>query len=197
MHVRQPIIAPLEAERQPRVLDAKAMQQRRIEIVDVDRVLDNVVAIIVGGAVADARPETAARDPHRETAAMMVAAVIGGGELTLAVDGSAEFAAPNDERIVEQATLFQVPDEGGARLIHVETLAANLPGQVTVLVPTAVHELDEANAALDHPPRQQAIAGETAVVVIAGDAVHVENAARLMRQIGQLRHRGLHTESHL
>ena len=38
---------------------------------------------------------------------MMVAAVVVGGQLALAVDGAAEFAAPHDQRVVEQPALLR------------------------------------------------------------------------------------------
>src|SRR5262249_33925221 len=121
MDVGEPVIAPLEAERQPGVSDAEAMQERGVEIVNVHRVLDDVVTIIVGGAVAHAGLKAAARNPHREAAAMVVAAVIRRRELALAVHGSAKFTAPDDERVVEQAALLEVLDKRRGWLIHVET----------------------------------------------------------------------------
>ena len=39
---------------------------------------------------------------------MVVAAVVVRGEASLAVDGAAEFAAPDDQRVVEHAALLQV-----------------------------------------------------------------------------------------
>jgi len=36
---------------------------------------------------------------------MVVAAVIGVGEMALAVDGASEFAAPDDQRVVQQTAL--------------------------------------------------------------------------------------------
>src|SRR5262245_19726849 len=130
---------------------------------NVDRVVDDVVAIVVGGSVADAGIEAAARDPHREAAAMVVAAVVVRGELTLGIDGAAKLAAEDNERVFEQAPLFEVLDEGRARLIDVAALAANLLRQVAVLIPAAVHELHEADAAFNHAPGEQAITGESAV----------------------------------
>ena len=54
LHAGQPHVQPLELERQPSVVDAQAVQDRRVQVVDVDRVLDDVVAEIVGLAVDDA-----------------------------------------------------------------------------------------------------------------------------------------------
>jgi hypothetical protein len=44
---------------------------------------------------------------------MMVAAIIVGREWTLAIDGPAELATPDDECVLEQAPLFEVPNERG------------------------------------------------------------------------------------
>jgi hypothetical protein len=85
----------------------------------------------------------------------------------------------------------------GGRLVDVRALAADLPRQVAVLVPAAVHELHEPHAALDHPPRQQAVAGESAVDAVIPDAVAVDHVPGLARQVGQFRDRGLHPVCHL
>ena len=57
------------------------------------------------------RLDAAAGQPDGEAARMMVAAVVVGGQLALAVDGPAELAAPDDQRVVEQAALLQVRDQ--------------------------------------------------------------------------------------
>ena len=38
MHVGQPMMPPLVLERQPRVVDAQAVQDRGVQVVDVDRI---------------------------------------------------------------------------------------------------------------------------------------------------------------
>ena len=105
--VGQAVVAALELERQPRVVDAQAVQHRRVQVVDVDRVAGDVVAEVVGLAVGHARLDAAAGQPDGEAARMMVAAVVVGGQLALAVDGAAELAAPDDQRVVEQAALLR------------------------------------------------------------------------------------------
>ncbi len=127
---------------------------------------------------------------------MMVAAVIVGGELALAVDGAAELAAPDDQRVVEQAALLEVGDQGRRRLVGVAALRCDLLGQVAVLVPAAMKELHEPHAPLAQPPGQQAVGGEGAGRARLG-AVQLENVRRLVRHVGQLGHRGLHAVGHL
>ena len=86
-----------------------------MQVVDVDRVVGDVVAEVVGLAVGDAGLDAAAGQPDGEAARVVVAAVVVGGQRALAVDRPAELAAPDDQRVVEQAALLQVGDQGGAR----------------------------------------------------------------------------------
>ena len=101
MHVGQAIVAALEAERQAGVIEAQAIEQRRVEVVDVDRIASDVEAVIVGLAKGLAAANAAAGQPHREAAAVMVAAVVLRRELALAIHRAAELAAPDDQRLVE------------------------------------------------------------------------------------------------
>ena len=61
---------------------------------------------------------------------MMIAAVVVGGQLALAVDGAAEFAAPDDQRVVQHAALFQILHQRRGGLIGLlAALAADLLGR--------------------------------------------------------------------
>jgi len=87
-----------------------------VQIVHVDRSVGDVVAIVVSGAVADSRLDTASGQPHCETARMMIAAVIVGRQLSLAVDRAAEFSPPDDQRIIQQTSLACVYSLQGSAL---------------------------------------------------------------------------------
>ena len=110
VHVGEPVMAALIFEGQLRVVDAKEVQNRSVQIVDVDGVGRDVVGKIIGLAERETWFNSSAGEPNGETAGMMVAAVVFGGERALAVDGAAEFAAPDDERVVEEAAMFEVAD---------------------------------------------------------------------------------------
>ena len=56
VNIGQPEIAPLKTIRELFVIDAQAMENGRVLIVNVHRVLDDVVAVVVRFAVGDARP---------------------------------------------------------------------------------------------------------------------------------------------
>ena len=65
-HVGQAEVAALRAVGQLRVIDAERAQDRRVEIVDMDRILHDVVAEVVGLAVRDAALDAAAGHPDAE-----------------------------------------------------------------------------------------------------------------------------------
>ena len=79
-----------------------------MEALDVERFFDRGGADFVGRADADAAFDAAAGHPHREAVGIVVAAgagaVFGGGL-------AAEFAAPDDERFLEQAALLEIVNQ--------------------------------------------------------------------------------------
>ena len=127
---------------------------------------------------------------------MMIAAVVRGGERALGIDRAAEFAAPDDQRIVEQAAVLEIFDQRGRGLIGVAALPFQCARQVAVLVPAHVEELNEPHAAFGQPAGQQAVGGIGAGLLHLG-AVHVEHVLRLVLDVGQLGHGGLHAKRHL
>ena len=90
-----------------------------MQIVDMDGILDDVVAEVVRRAVGHSALDAAAGHPDGETARMMIATVIVGRQLALAIHGAAELTAPNDQRVVQQAALLQILHQRGRRLIGV------------------------------------------------------------------------------
>src|SRR5207249_8529669 len=84
-NVSKPEVTALELLGQPLVVDAEAIEDGSLQVVDVHGVLDDVVAVIVGLAMADAGLHSAARHPHAEAARMMVAAVVRRRERALAI----------------------------------------------------------------------------------------------------------------
>ena len=120
----------------------------------------------------------------------MIAAVVVGRQLALAVDRAAELAAPDHQRVVQQAALLSDPASAPRSRWSVSLrLAGNLLRQIVVLVPAAMEELDEAHAALGQPPRQQAVRREACRASAHRRPYSSKVLRRLLRQVGQLRHR--------
>src|SRR4051812_20973020 len=92
VHVGEAEIAALEAVGEPLVVEAELVEERGVEIVDVDGVFDGVEAEVVGAAVAQAGLDAAAGEPDRVAAVVVVAAVVA----ALDHGSAAELAGPDD-----------------------------------------------------------------------------------------------------
>src|SRR5690349_8788849 len=103
---------------EPRVVEAEQVQHRGMEIMNMDGILRDVVGEIVRRSVGQAALDAATGHPQREAARMMITAKAVLLDLALAVTRAAELTAPNDQRVVEQAALFQVGNKRGAGLIR-------------------------------------------------------------------------------
>ena len=97
------------------MVEAEQVQDRRVQVVDVDLILRDVEAELVGLADSDAGLHAAAGHPHGEGVRMMVAAV----GAALHHRRAAKLAAPDHQRVVEQAALLQILDQRGAGLVGV------------------------------------------------------------------------------
>ena len=91
-----------------------------VQIVRVDAFFPVREAEVVGGAVGDAVLDAAAARSDRESPMVVVVAAPGCG------GRSAELAAPDHQRIVEQAALLQVLQQGGGGAIDVAAQRAVL-----------------------------------------------------------------------
>ena len=137
------------------MIHTHAFQDGGVQVVDVHRVLHDVVAEVVGFAVGDTALDAAARHPHTEIPRMVVATVVGPGEPTLGIYGPTKLTAPDDQCVFEQATGLEIMDECRGGLVDVLALGPDLGGQVAVLVPAPVQNLHTPHTALDQPPGQQ------------------------------------------
>src|SRR5580698_10308674 len=143
------------------MVESHEVEDGGVEIVDVDGVADDIVPEVVGLAI-HAGFYAAAGHPDGKAAGVVVAAVVLFGKGALAIICPAEFAAPDDEGLVEQAALFEIEDEGCGGLVGVFALSLDLHGQVIVTVPTLMIELYEADTAFGEFSCKQAIGGEGA-----------------------------------
>ena len=152
VNVGQSEMPALEHVGETLVVDAELRQHRGLEVVNVHLVLNNIETKIVGLAVGEAWFRAAAGHPDCETIGMMIAAmlflVI---NVALPVRRAAELAAPNHERVVEHAALFQILYERGRSLVGIPALFDELCRQVDVLIPARVHKLDESHIAFGKP----------------------------------------------
>ena len=102
-HIGQSEIAAAVSECEALVVNTQQVQDRRVEVVNVDPVLDGPKANLIGRPVGDAPLHSPASEPLGERVRIMVSAWLLAG---LGDWQSAEFAAPNHQRVVKESALL-------------------------------------------------------------------------------------------
>lgn len=176
LHIGQPHVAAGVAEGEAFVVEAEQMQDRGMPVVDVALVEDRFVTEVVGRAVAEASLHTATGHPCGIAGVVAVAAVGG-----LSIRGATEFAAPEDQRVLQQSPFGQVVQQPRDGLVGRAGMPAVVFLQITVLIPAAVADFDEAHARFEQSPSHQAL--PTEVIGPGGaDAIQRLRPGRLAAQ---------------
>ena len=139
---------------------------------------------------------TGSGHPDAVAARVVIAAVIVAGEHALRIHRAPKLAAPDDERVIEHAAFFELGQKRGGGLVGVVALAFDATGQVVVLVPAAMVELDEAHTPLGEPTGEDAVRGIRSGLLRLG-AVALVDVGGFFGEISEVRHGGLHAEGHL
>ncbi len=110
VNIRQLFVASIVMEAEFFVVQAEQMQDGGVEIRDGDWLLNRFISEIVGVSMRQTALDRAARNPQTESKLMMIASVFSLGHRR-----TSEFATPDDQRVLEQAPLFQIGQERGCR----------------------------------------------------------------------------------
>lgn len=94
------------AECETLVIKAQELHGRRVEVMNRNGVLDDVIGEVIRVAVDDTWLGSAASHPHREASRMVISAVVVLGQTALRIDCSAKFSTPDDESVLQHAALF-------------------------------------------------------------------------------------------
>ena len=100
LDAREPLIESPVFDGETPMVDAHQVQDRSIEIPHVNRILDNVVAELIGLSVGHAPFDPTSSKPHGVAFGMVVASVVVPFENALTVDGTAELTSPDYQGIV-------------------------------------------------------------------------------------------------
>ena len=194
--IGQTIIPPLEAECQPLVVEAKLMQDRGLQVMDVNRILRDTKSQLVGLSVVEAPLHSAAGHPHGEAVRVVVSTENLPFRCAAFTEwGATELSSPDDQRLVEETALLQVLDQGGDGLVHRSALVRQSISQTgrcpgSMVVPAPVEELHEANPLLDQSTGEQAVVGEAGSSGFGPVVLH--DMLRLFRDVHDLRDGCLH-----
>src|SRR5215510_8643160 len=103
MDIRQPEIAPLKSIGELCMIEAEQFEERRVQVVYMNSISNRVESEFVGLADCHAGFDSPTGEPDRKGLVVMIAA-----EAAIRIGiafhhrGAAEFAAPNDQGVVEQ-----------------------------------------------------------------------------------------------
>src|SRR4051794_1001787 len=97
-----------------------------------------------------------------------------------------ELASPNDQRIIQHASLLQVLEKRGCWLIGSLSLFGKRFVDLAVMVPACMHHLNESHASLNQPSSQKAV-GPVRVRLLVIDAVRFERGCGFLTEVEQLR----------
>ena len=111
MDVCQAKIAALKSVREAAVVDAEKMQHCGVQIMHLYGIGRNVIGKIIRRAPGHPGLDSATSQPDRETSRMMVPAIVAARQSSLTIRSASEFSTPDDQRLVQQATLLQVFDK--------------------------------------------------------------------------------------
>src|SRR5580704_969833 len=196
------------ADGEPLVVDAQQVQHRGVDVVAGGRAVavGRFVAPFVAGAECRTPADSAAGQPVGVGERVVVAAFAPPG-----ARHAAELSRPVDERVVQQAALFEVEDQGGRGASHAEGHWAVVTGDVFVRVPVSTRktvvaagpDLHEPYAALQQTSGNEAFTAEVNGFLLGVDlggksgrriveAVHLQDVFRLAGDVESLGRAELH-----
>src|SRR5437879_919937 len=120
------------------VVEAEEVQDRRMQVMQVRLAFSGRAGKRIACAMAEAALHSAARNPHRKAAIVVVPSIA-----VLAGGGAAELAAPDEQRVFEQPALLEIRDQRGDGLIDLLRVGFDAFLQAVMMVPVAVPQLDE------------------------------------------------------
>ncbi len=106
--IRQTEITTGVSIRQLCVIDAELVQDRGVQIVKMDLVLDRVVPVLIGFSVRHPATNAASGHPHRKSVRIVVA--------TISVFGcrsASEFSAPDNQGFFKQSSRLEILEQSG------------------------------------------------------------------------------------
>src|SRR5262245_57537095 len=98
VHVRQPVVSSRVPVGELLVIQAHEMQDRCVEVVDVNGFFDRFDSVLIGSTMNHATLDPGARKPRTERPVVMLAAWVVG---RIVERSSAELGCPNDKCLVE------------------------------------------------------------------------------------------------
>src|SRR5262249_26544030 len=145
------LVAAVVEEGQLLVVQTEAVQDGRVDVVQMDRLLHRIQADLIGRPEGEGAPHAAARHPHRDPIVVVITPIA-----TLAHRRASELPAPDDQGFFEEAALLQVLQQARDGTVALTAELGVILFKVAMGVPLAAGshvKLDEADTPLPQAPR--------------------------------------------
>ena len=130
LHTGQLLFQALKEVGKFLVAESQQMQDRGMEVADRHLILHRLEPKIVGRAVRDATANTSAGQPDRKSIRTVIAAIRALGERR-----PPKFTAPDHQCGIEHATILEIPNQRGDRLVDRPGVVGMPLAESAVLIP--------------------------------------------------------------
>ena len=152
---------------------------------NVDRIFSDAISKLIGLSINVSPFSSPASHPYRVSLLVMIPARFTYfGTITrgpLSHRGSTKFGIPNDQRILQKTTLFQILEQSSNRLVHLFSFFGKIIKDSAMVVPALIKKLHESHTTLYQTASQQTIICETALARLR--PIHFMNMLRLTLNI--------------
>lgn len=104
----QALVKSFERKCKTAMVDAELMKDCCVQVTNMHRVSDDVIAKLIGLPVGHPAFDSAPGHPNAEATRVMVATIVGSRQFALAISRSTELATKYDESFVEHPTLLEI-----------------------------------------------------------------------------------------
>ena len=167
-NARQALVKTLVPDGETAVIDTHTVENGGIELVEMHRIFCDIIAEIIGFAVGHSGLDPSPGHPHAEVARVMVSTVALPGQFSLAVGGTPEFSTEDNKCVLKHSPFLQVLDQGCGWLIYIKTLILDFLGQVAVLIPAPVKDLNDSNPSFNESTGEERRVGKGAGLLRVG-----------------------------
>ena len=193
MNIGQADVTTAEAVGKLLVIDSEEVEKGCMEVVDLQRVFNGLVAPLVGGAEDCSGFDPGSRHPERETEFVVIPAIATLGEWS-----PAELSGPQDKGIIQHAAGLEILKQSRDWLIYRARVVSMILLQATVGIPAVFSDVWDGELHESHAPLDKAAGNEALACVSPGpvvsvvDSVEVLGGLALVAEIHELGNRQLH-----
>ena len=153
----QAMEAALVGEGQIIVFQSQQVQDRGVEVAEVNLALHGLGTGLVGAAVGQSPLHSASSQPEGESGRLVSGLILLVGWFKA---GPSKLATPDHKGVLQKSPLIEVSKKGGDGSVSRFAVGLQVPAVVLVLIPAIMGNLDEAHSRFREAPGEKALASK-------------------------------------